>query len=391
MKQYIPSWIGIVAVLVTAFFSFGAISRGIVAPQETAIVQNVVASSSPMPLPPPPPAIAITPGLLPQVKLLSKKPPAKAPVAAAIPKSAALAKKPAPISSAPPVTAQSFWDATKMSLQERLDGPYQAIFTTNAGAGGNIAWNLGVTTIGGTGSIPRFSVSYSCDPPVNLPPPDASDQNPTFNVRTPYACTIGLIPAAGNDRRSVSKQFSFTTGAGQFIITPPHAMGTVLQSGENDGGFVFNNEDANAVTVTGLTVDISYTGLNVAAGPLILRTIDPVNGVPFGDYHLENLAEDPAIPYTRTGMNIEIPVSFTVGPINQKMLPLQILDANTMRISGIDPTMTITLRGVAANQTSDGGKIVLNTAKISWSCIVPVGAYDPNATSGPYVTGEACK
>ena len=45
-------------------------------------------------------------------------------------------------------------------------------------------------------------------------------------------------------------------------------MATVLQSGENDGGFVFNNSSAEAVTVTGLTLDVSYTALNVVAGPL---------------------------------------------------------------------------------------------------------------------------
>ena len=72
------------------------------------------------------------------------------------------------------------------------------------------------------------------------------------------------------------------------------------------------------------------------------------------------------------------------------MLPLEILGVSVMGVSGASPAMTITLRNITTDGTS-GVKVLLNAPQISWSCIVPLTGYDPNATSGPYVTGEACR
>ena len=61
---------------------------------------------------------------------------------------------------------------------------------------------------------------------------------------------------------------------------------------------------------------------------------------------------------------------------------------NRMGVSGTSPTVAITVTGLTTNQSDD--KLILNNARISWSCIVPTTAYDPNATTGPYATGQAC-
>lgn len=333
----------------------------------------------------------ITPGLLPQVRLVpppaasaSKKSKSTATTATT---ATAATKTTAPAATRATVaTAQSFLNATAVSFKQTSDGPYEIVLTTTVGgsAGTPVTWGLDKTTVS------SFSVSYSCNPALNPPLAGASDQNPTFGVQTSYDCTIALTPTTGNDRATKSKDFSFTTPAGELSVTPPRAMGTVLHNGENDGGFVFNNSSAEAVTITGLTLDISYTALNVAAGPLVLRPIDPISGVPYSDYHLENLAVDPSVPYTHTGTGIVIPVSFTVKPAQQKMFPLEILGVSVMGVAGASPAMTITLRDITTDGAS-GVKVSQNAPKISWSCIVPLTGYDPNATSGPYATGEACR
>ena len=250
-------------------------------------------------------------------------------------------------------------------------------------------WGLDEASIGGSGSVPRFSVSFSCNPPPNIPASDAPDQSLTFNVRTSYTCTVNLTPTSGGDQRVQSREFSFATGAGQLIVTSPSYNNAVLREDVNNGGLIFNNEDANTVAITGLDIDISYTALNVTDGPLVLRVVNPTTELPLAEYHLENLAVDPSLPYTHSGKDFTISFSFAIGPATQKLLPIQVLGTRRMSISGVDPTVSIKLRGVRTDQS--GGKIVLKTDGISWSCIVPVGIYDPNATSGPYVTGRACQ
>ncbi len=283
------------------------------------------------------------------------------------------------------ITARTFLDATTLSLNERFDGPYEAKFTTFAGTKSSVIWGLDETSIGGSGSVPRFFVSFSCNPPPNIPSSDDTDQNPMFDVRTSYACAIGLAQTSGNDQRVQSKNFSFTTDPGQLIVTSPSAMSTVLQESTDNGGLVFNNIDSNQITITGLNVDISYTALNVADSPLVLRVADD----PSTDYHLENLAADPSIPFTHSGENINVPFSFPLGPTTQRMLPIEILGVHRMGISGVDPTITIGLRSVITDRSDS--KIVLKSTGLSWSCVVPLVPYDPNATSGPWLTGQACQ
>jgi hypothetical protein len=166
-------------------------------------------------------------------------------------------------------------------------------------------------------------------------------------------------------------------------------MNTVLHSGENDGGFVFNNEDTQPVTISNLTVDVSYTALNTEAGPIVLRIVDPTTGNSLGDYHLESITKDPVIPYTYGQLGIQIPLSFVLGAQKQKLLPIELLGADPMQIQGVNPTFTLTLRGVTTAPVVS--KLIITAAQIAWSCVVPIGGFDPNATSGAFAAGTACQ
>ncbi len=365
-------------------------------PPETAMMQNIAA--------PPDSASAssamisdalpeIKPGLLPVIPV----PPFKTTSTAAsnkkiVPKAVPPPRQPSKPKSVPPptvITARSLLDATTFSVSERYDGPYKIAFVTDAGTYGKIAWDLGKAELTVNGSFPSFSITFSCDPFPTMPAPDALDQSPMFNAKTSYACAINLTPASGGDRQAQSKQISFTTGSGQLVVAPPSYANTLLKDDASFGGLVFRNDNAEPITVTGLDIDVSYKGLNVADSFLILRFADPATEQSLIDYHLENLAADPSVLYAHAGTNIHIPLSFTISAANQKMLPVNILGVRKLGIYGVDPTVTVTLRQVTTNQNLN--RVVLDSAKISWSCIVPLGAYDPNATSGPYATGQACR
>jgi hypothetical protein len=358
--------------------------------QEAALVRNIIPSlptstingTSSNILPP------IKPGLLPMGQFFPFKPTGAATSTSSkesVPQTGR-SKSPA---TPTVVTAKSLLDATTLSASERYDGYYGITLTTDAGTYGRIRWGLDGAPLAVGGSVPAFSVSYSCDPAPNMAAANALDQNPTFDVKTSYVCTIGLTPTSGSDRSTRSKQFSFTTGTGQLVVTPPSAMDTLLHDGKDFGGFIFNNENSEPITITGLDLDMSYVALDTANNPLVVQFLDPVTNVPLSNYHLETLAADPSSPYVHAG-TVNLPLSFTVGTGTQKMLPIDVVGVQRLQIDGVDPTVTLTVRGVASNQNMN--KTVLNSATISWSCVnAPVGGYDPNATSGPYATGRVCR
>ncbi len=405
MKREVPFSIGFAVISIAAFFAFqfilsypavresNAYHKAQLAAAAQFITPLAIPSSSAIAaMPVPATTITVTPGLLPVVALtpgkLLKQRTATAPKLAL--KMLAPTVSPQPASTAPQtaLSAQAFLAGTTLAPRP-YGGVYKAVFSTNAGAGAALSWGLDAATLGGTALAPQFSVSYSCDPPPNMPLPGDANQIPTFNVRSSYTCTVSLTPLSGNDRRIQSRSFSFSTGAGPFTVTTPAALATVLRNGENDGGFVFNNQDTLPVTVTGLTLDVSYTALNTGAGPMVLQILDPVAGTPIAEQHLEDIPADPTAAYTHARSGIVIPLSFTIKPMTQKLLPLRIMGVSVMGIPDATPTINVVLKNVAADQAS--GAALANNIALSWSCIVPPTGYDPNATSGPYATGQACR
>lgn len=335
----------------------------------------------------------ITPGLLPKVSFKGKfLPIAQAPAATSTTETKARTTEPPRLPenkiNSGAITAQWILDHTKTSLQETLGGMYELTFTT-AINGTPLAWNLLKTQFGGAGGIPPFTAAFSCNPPGTAPVSDALDQNPRFNILSSYTCTVSLTANAGDDRRTYSKDFAFTTPAGELAVSPVSSMNTILANDENDGGFVFTNTDPRDSAITGVTFDVSYNNLSTTQRPLVLRFLNPADGTILYDYHMENLPETDPSTFAHGATGVNAPLSFTIKGSNQKLLPVQILGVTKMLIAGSTPRITVTLTGISTGQSNV--KTVFHSAKISWHCVVASGAYDPNATSGPYATGEACQ
>ena len=263
-------------------------------------------------------------------------------------------------------------------------------FNADLANGENATWNFGAQNIGGTGTaIPQFAASYSCDPIPDEPAPGASDQRPMFEVKTAYSCAVSLTPLLGNDRRTQTKNFSFTTPSGQLIVTAASAISTVLVEDTDNGGIVFTNHDAAPITITGLTLDASYQDLATINGPIVLRIADPTAGQSLFDYHLENAPTVSASTFSHVDQ-VSTPrrSSFTIPANGQKMLPIQILGVHMMSMQNTIPTITISVRDVATDRADM--RTTLVSPIVSWSCVVELGGFNPYATSGPFATGQVC-
>ena len=323
----------------------------------------------------------IEPGLLPEIVISHfKKSPT--PLAATALKAAPPAPSPKPQTS---LSAASLLAATTLSFHERLDGPFGITFTTNAGT--PFTWDLSTSTIGG-GSIPPLSLAYSCTPAPIAPEVSDPNQNPIFTAHQSYDCAVSLTPTSGTDLRPQSKHFSFTVPSGKLIVTPPQSMNTVLKNNRNDGGFVFTNNDTEPITITSLTLNVSYADLTTVYGPLVMRTLDPETGAITGEYDLTSIPADPSRPYAFAKNGIVAPVNVTIPPGGSRIIPIQLVGVDAMSMEHTTPTFSISLAAVATNRTD--AAITLTNAALQWSCVVTFQAYDPNATSGPLATGQAC-
>ncbi len=197
-----------------------------------------------------------------------------------------------------------------------------------------------------------------------------------FATNSPYACAISLTPLAGTDRRTQSQTLSFTTPPGQLTVSRAASMNSVLVNDKNDGGIVFTNTDPNPVTVTDLTLDVSYSYLSTTDRPLVLRILTPDTDVRLADYHLENLPETDPSTYTYGQAGMNAPITFTIPGSTQKMLPIEILGVTKMLISGSSPAVIVTVRAATTNQT--GMKTTLSNPTVTWACNVPYSVSNPN-------------
>ena len=299
-------------------------------------------------------------------------------------------EKPAPTEALPSViTGDWLLGKTTNTLKQKLDGTSELLLDTDLGNGTHIGWGLADTGVGGTGLVPRFDASYTCSPFPDFSINDADQKHPYFKVRTSYHCTMSLTPSSGSDKRTQSKVFSFETGPGKLIVTPPLTMSSLLKDGKNESGFVFDNQDDKPLTITKLTIDISFTALNTASTPLVVRFLDPKTELSIFDYHAESLPADSSDPHTQSGTNAEVPLSFTLGAHSQKMLPVQMVGVSKLNIAGVNPAITVIVRSVTTDSADVG--VVLRQSQISWTCITPTEAYNPLATSSIFMTGQACR
>lgn len=271
------------------------------------------------------------------------------------------------------ITAQSFLANTTYSFKTLFNGTDELIFTTNLGTGNPLTWSLLTTT------TDEFSVTSSCSPLPNQPIAGSLDQNPSLNVRTAYHCDVSLTPQSGADERTQTRDFSFTTPPGDFVVMPDNTPNTLLINSANNGGIILKNEDSNPITITSVTFNASYSYLNTLSSiPLIIRFQNPVSDAPLADY----------TPTNQTSTNITLPLSLIIPPLSQKFLPIQVLGVQKMLVLNTTPSVSIAITGVTIDRSDV--KIILNNPNLTWSCEVTSQSYNPNATSGAYVSGQAC-
>jgi len=316
-------------------------------------------------------------------------PPAKSAEKPILPPPPPVIKKtslPPPTKFTGPITAQALLDATTLATKQKFSGGYAVALNTGIG---NLTWGLQNATIGDGGTIPKFESSFACDPPPNLPASGDIDQTPSFNVRTTYRCTISLAALVGSDRSAHKKDFSFETAGGQLGVSPSPTIDPLLKDDHMMSGFVFNNRDSQTITVTDLKLDISYAALSLDPIPPIIRFMDSFTDKQLAEYDLGQVPEDTSHPMLHTKTSIDIPVTFPIPAGSQKMIAVHILGVRKIRSIGNDPDLKISLRDI----TTDPGdvKTVFNFPQLHWACIMPTTAYDPNATSGPFATGQACR
>ena len=281
------------------------------------------------------------------------------------------------------ITAQGLLNNTTTTFKQVYGGAYEAAFITMAN-GQSVPWLLDSTSFGGVSGIPLMTADISCNPPPNTDV-TSPDNQLRFAISTTYTCTISLTPLTGSDRRIQTKTLTFTTPSGQLTIYRAPSMNSLLANDENDGGIVFSNTDPNPITITGLTLDVSYRYLTTATRPLILRLLAPDTGIQLSDYHLESLPADASLPYANSNPSLNASVVFTVPGASQKMLPLEIFGVSKMLMTNTSPNVAISVRSVTTNR--NGLKIIYNNPTITWTCNVTLGNYDPNGTS----TAEACR
>lgn len=277
-------------------------------------------------------------------------------------------------------TPKLLLERTGFSLNQRMDGAYWLMFHTTTTASSGFDWDLSVTSIGGTASIPKFNMSFSCNPAPDTPSADSPDQTPTFSVGTSYACIISLTDAL---LRRENKEIDFQTGAGRLVVKESR-LDTTLKFNKNTNGFVLDNQSAVPVTVTGLTFDVSFTALNTSS-PFVLRFLEPDNESTLAEYPLQNLPADPARPRTNTSTGTKASFSFTVKPHSQRLLMVAVFGVQPLAISGVNPELTVALQQVTIDRSDI--KTTLHSSVISWSCI----PYDPTHAAQGLPTEQNCK
>lgn len=348
----------------TLIYGDSALAYAYAGPASTTAATSATASSSSEE------SLQIISGLLPVVEL----PPAA---------SAAKTEMPTPPPASPelqrgesvPKTVTGRWllDNSKLTLNQKIDSSYWPSFSVNLGGSKNFNWDLSAASIGGSGTVPQFNVSFSCNPIPTEPAPGSSDQNPSFDVRTSYSCVVSLTDSAS---RKYDRQFDFQTGPGRLVIKISN-MSTLLKYGLNTNAFVFDNQDSQPITLTGLVFDASFTALSTSSSPLVIRFVDPKNEATLYEYHMENLPPDLSRPYTYGQTNIQVNFPFEIGAAGEKAIFVEALGVSGAVLTNANPEIRVALKNISTDRNDI--KTIFISPIISWSCI-PM-QYNPYATS----------
>jgi len=277
-------------------------------------------------------------------------------------------------------TPQDVLNATSFFLNQRIDGQYIISLHTNTGVGSGLDWGFYSDTIGGTASLPKMNTSYSCNPQWNTPPSNSSDQNPTLDLNTSYACDISVTDSL---MRTATKKITFQTGAGRLLVKSSN-LGTALKSGSNANGFVFDNQSDAKLTINSAVFDVYFNALNVSS-PIVIRFINPDNELMYTDFPVQNLPTDASGPNAKSATGMKTSISFPINPHSQRLLNVELFGIQQLLTVGVNPEFKITLREV--NTSNPGLKTTLFSPAISWSCI----PFDPTHSLTGVPDEQNCK
>lgn len=298
------------------------------------------------------------------------------------PKPAAITHPAPKIYSAPSKisTPQDALNATSFFLNQRTDGEYVVSLHMNDGTGPGLDWRLYDTAIGGTASVPKMNVAYSCSPQWNNPPSNSSDLNPTFDLNTPYSCDITMTDSL---MRTAAKKISFQTGVGRLLIKSSN-LGMALKSGSDANGFVFDNQSDSKITVTGMTFDIYFKALNVSS-PIIVRFVNPSNEAVYVDFPVQNAAVNPTDSNSRHAAGLNASLSFSINPHSQRLLGVELFGIQQLLTAGVNPEFKVVLQEISTDN-NNLKKVFLSPA-ITWSCI----PFDPTKSLTGVPDEQNCK
>ncbi len=277
-------------------------------------------------------------------------------------------------------TPQEALDATSFFLNQRTDGEYVVSLHMNDGTGPGLDWKLYDTEIGGTASVPKMNVAYSCNPQWNNPPSNSSDLNPTFDLNTSYSCDIAMTDSL---MRTATKKISFQTGMGRLMIKSSN-LGTALKSGSDSNGLVFDNQSDSKITVTGMTFDIHFKALNVSS-PIVVRFVNPANEAVYVDFPVQNAAVDSSDPNSRSATGLNASLSFPINPHSQRLLTVELFGIQQLLTAGVNPEFKVVLQEISTDNSALK-KVFLSPA-ITWSCI----PFDPSKSLTGVPDEQNCK
>lgn len=259
------------------------------------------------------------------------------------------------------ITGRWLLDNSKLTLNQKIDGSYWPSFSVDLGGSKKFNWDLSAAVIGG-GTVPKFDVSFSCNPVPNNPAADSLNQSPSFEVRTYYSCFVSLTDSAG---RKFDRQFNFQTGTGRLAVKTSNSN-VLLKNGLNISAFVFDNQDSEPITLNGLVFDASFASLSTST-PLAVRFVNPKNETALYELRMENLPPILSRPGAYGLTNVQANFPFTIGGKSEKALFVEAVGVNWTYSAGINPEIKITLKNVLIDKSDV--QVMISSPTISLSCI----------------------
>lgn len=251
---------------------------------------------------------------------------------------------------------------TSYILHQNPDGTYWMGFSTNLSDWGlpDLKWDPAGQTVGGVNGMPTFNVAFDCNPPQNQSQFISSAAS--FNIRTPYVCTLSVANSAG---QAAKKEFDFTTGIGFLTVSGARGSSNLLKSDLSTNNIAFTNTDDDPVTITGLSMDVSSTALNFGPGSSV--KFKDYNDNVLDQYDLTSASQDQARQYGKKAQNINVPLSLTIPPHTSKVLFIEVGNISFLYVDS-DPALALALSEITFDRSDMKISFLQNPIPIYWTC-----------------------